>query len=59
MSDIGPVAKAIIEAKRRAEMDPNELFWLEQEEERMRQMRKLSEEAQREAEKASTNKEPR
>jgi hypothetical protein len=58
-ADIGELAKAIVEAKRRAEMDPTELFWLEQEEEKVQQMHKLAAEAQRAAEAASTNKEPK
>jgi hypothetical protein len=60
MSDIGPLARAIVEWKRRGELSPEALFDIEMAEEKEQRMRNLTAEAQRAAEAASTNnKEPK
>jgi hypothetical protein len=53
-ADIGELARALIERKRRAEMTADELFWLEIEEEKERRMHQLAAAAQREADAASS-----
>jgi hypothetical protein len=57
MSDIGPLARAIVEWKRRGELSAEALFDLEMAEEKEQRMRNITAAAQRAAEAASTNKE--